>query len=138
MQTKDQGYYNTGWFNPKMSSRATFWFCQQSRFQITWLFIWFIILNRHCYLKPTLPSLDGSWGFVEIYCLYSCQSWNLDFILEMPNWNWVNIERRALNHFKIECRNFKGCGVLTQTDSVMFNWSFLDSKYKTSEPRGHS
>ena len=33
------------------------------------LFIWFIILNRHCYMKPTLPSWDGSWGFVGIYCL---------------------------------------------------------------------
>jgi hypothetical protein len=25
-----QGYYNTGWLNPKMSSRATIWFCQQT------------------------------------------------------------------------------------------------------------
>ena len=29
-------------------------------------------------------------------------------------------------------------GVLTQTDTVMFTWSFLDSEYKTSKPRSHS
>ena len=29
-KVKFQGYYNTGWFNPEMRSRAVFWFCQQT------------------------------------------------------------------------------------------------------------
>ena len=27
---RSQGYYNTGWFNPKMRSCAAFWLCQQT------------------------------------------------------------------------------------------------------------
>ena len=26
----NQGYYNTGWFNPELRSRAVFWLCQQT------------------------------------------------------------------------------------------------------------
>ena len=36
-----QGYYNTGWFNPEMRSRAVFSFCQQTISKVDFKYITF-------------------------------------------------------------------------------------------------
>ena len=60
-----QGYYNTGWFNLEMRSRAVFWFWQQTISKVDLKYITFLY--------------SSSW-FIWIL-LYL--SWNLDIPLKM-------------------------------------------------------
>ena len=118
-----QGYYNTGWFNPKMSSCTTLWFCQQTISEQALLYrAWMGVKVLSEFVVYTVVLVNHK-TFISHW---KCQMGTAEYLLR----GMRSIISRLIAKIS--------SGVLTQADSVIFNWSFLDCKYKDSKPRGHS
>ena len=135
-----QGYYNTGWFNSEIRSRANLLICQQTKikaklkcfsdkvtdFQIEPTFYGKNLDNKLSYEKSTLAGMGVE---VNHETLVST-SWSFQIGTE----NLLRGGRSIISRLIAVISR----GALTQTDSVIFSWSFLDSESKTSKPRCHS
>ena len=104
---EQQGYYNTGWFNSKISSRANLMICQQTnihgklKFFLNKLPFLPTHCNKLCYDKITLAGM-GAEVLLELITYINHETL-------ISNWRCqMGTERRGLNHFKIERCKFKG------------------------------